>query len=203
MELDEFKLHWNTIQQKEIEEQKLTSETLDKMIMKTTNALAELQKTNAFWNKTGTAICGALIGILALNLVISFFVKAYDQSYSHSVIPVVTMMVFATASIWFYKRQERIFDIRTDENLKEVLTKILSDFKRFYMLYNLVYIVLFPAYYYAFIVFFLGFLKISTTNTLLICGGLTVISFILNHWYYHVKYFGKIKILKETLDELS
>ncbi len=203
MELDEFKLHWNTIQQKEIEEQKLTNETLDKIIMKTTNTLAEIQKTNAFWNKFGTAMCGALIAILAINLVVSYFVPVYDQTYRRSVIPVMVMIVFAAASIWFYKRQERIFDIRADENLKEVLTKTLADFKRFYLLYNLVYIVLFPAYYYAFIALFMSSLKISTTYSLLICIGLTIISFIINHWYYKVKYFGKIKILKDTLDELS
>ena len=203
MELDEFKLHWNAIQQKEIEEQKLTNETLNNLIMKTTSTLAEIQKTNAFWNKSGTAICASLIGILVVNLAISFFVPKYDQTYSQSVIPVIVMIVFAATSIWCYKRQQQIFDIRTDENLKEVLTKTLADFKRFYLLYNLIYIVLFPAYYYAFIVLFWGFLKISTINALFISTGLTVISFIINHWYYKVKYFSKIKILKDTLDELS
>ncbi|MDB5133464.1 MAG: hypothetical protein JWP37_67 [Mucilaginibacter sp.] len=203
MELDEFKIFWSNIQQKEIEKQKLTAETLDTIIMKITNTLTEIQQRNAFWSKLGAGACGALIVVLLANLAMAYFIPHHSQIFGKSIMSVIIMVIFALTTVWFHKWLERIFIVNTNKSLKEVLTKMLADFKRFYLLYNIVYLFLFPAYYYAFIKLFLNRWILSPDTILLVCGGLTIISLMINHWYYKIKYFKKIKILKEDLNELS
>jgi hypothetical protein len=203
MELDEFKSLWNNIQQKEIEKQKLNTETLDKIIMKAIITLSEIQQRNTFWSKFGGGVCGALIVVLLFNLALSYLIPGHGQTFARSVIPVMIMIVYSVVSIWFYKRQEQIFHIDNNENLKASLTKVITDFKRFYIVGNVLFIFLFPAFYYAFIKLFMTFWEPSTITILWVCGGVTILSFILNHWFYKVKYFKKIKALEESLDELS
>jgi hypothetical protein len=50
------------------------------------------------------------------------------------------MITFVMATIGFYKWQERIFDVNTDENSKDTLTKLLSNFNRFYIIMKLAYL---------------------------------------------------------------
>jgi hypothetical protein len=203
MELDEFKSYWNNIQEKEIEKQKLSTEKLNQMMMKTINTLNEIQQRNAFWNKLGAGVCSALIVVLLINLALSYLIPNHDPTFRKSIIPVLIMIVYSIATIWFYKRQEQIFNVNTNENVKETLTKILADFKRFYILLNVAYLFLFPAFYYAFIKLFMSYWVTSTYTIIWICAVVTILSFIINHWYYHLKYFKKIKVIEDNLSELS
>ena len=207
MELDEFKSQWNKIQEKEIEKQKLTTETLDKIIMKTSTTLTEIQQRNAYWSKLGKAVCSALIVVLLINLAMSYFmsylVPTHSQIFNWSITSVIIMIIFAIVSMRFYKWLEEIFIININENLKEALARMIQNFKKYYLIYNIVYIFLFPAYYYAFIKLFMSYWAFSTGTILWVCGGLTIISFIINYWYYKIKYFKKIKALEDNLKELN
>lgn len=204
MELDDFKAHWNNIQQKEFKQQKHTPETLNNIIMNATNTLGQLHEKNVYWNNFSKVICKTLIIFLLLILVGHYFFPDKNTTFGQTVVYVAIMIIYALITIWVYKRQENIFVIYNSENLKETLTKILAEFKRFYVLVNIIYLFLFPAYFYAFLKLFINAYWAIPTNTLLIiCGALTVASLIGNHIYYRIKYFKKIKSLEADLAELN
>ena len=203
MELDDFKAHWNTIQQQELKQQKHTSETLNHIIMNATNTLGQLHEKNVYWNKLGKAICTALIAVLLLSLVERYFFPDKGVAFGEATVYVVIMIIYALVTIWFYNRQQNIFTIYRSENLKETLTKTIAEFKKFYMLMNLVYLFLFPVYYYAFIKLFITYWAIPTNVVLIICGVLTIASLIGSHIYYKIKYFGRIASLEADLAELN
>lgn len=202
MELDEFKTYWN-MQEREIEKEKLTIEKLDSIIMKATTTLGEIQAKNVYWRKLGTFTCSMLVVIMLFYLGIQYFVTKQNQTFGQSVILVAIIIVFGLVSIWVYKKQEKIFELNPNENLREALKKTITNFKRFYVLFNVIYLFLFPAYYYAAIKLLNVFLPLSSNIIWLISGALTLISFVGNHWYYSIHYLKRIKILEENLDELS
>jgi hypothetical protein len=203
MELDELKSLWNNIQEKEIEKQKLNTETLDKIVMTAISTLSDIQKRNTFWSKLGSGACGALIAALLLNVALTYLIPGHDQTFAKSFVPVAIMIVYSVISILFYKRQEQIFHIDPNQNLKASLTKVIKDFKKFYIIGNILFLFLFPAFFYAFIKLFMTFWHPSASRLLWVCGGLTVLSFVINHWFYLVKYFKKIKAIEDRLAELS
>lgn len=204
MELDDFKAHWNTIQQKEFEQQKHTPETLNNIIMNATNTLGQLHEKNVYWNKLGKTICTMLIVVLLMILPGHYFFPDKNTTFGQAVIYVAIMIIYAIITIWVYKRQQNIFVIYNSENLKETLAKTLVEFKRFYILMNVIYLFLYPAYFYAFLKLFINAYWAMSTNTLLmLCGVLTVASLIGNHIYYKIKYFKKIKSLESDLAELN
>jgi hypothetical protein len=69
--------------------------------------------------------------------------------------------------------------------------------------FNLIYLVVFPAYFYAMIKLFFGFLALSTATILTICIGGTIVAMIGSHLYYMAKYAKKIKGLTANLQELE
>jgi Ca2+/Na+ antiporter len=220
MELDDFKANWNTSQQAAINQQKLSTDKLDKLMTHSTTALQEIQKRNNYWYKLGMPIFSALIIILLVEMVIFYFVPGKDNVFREMLLPVSIMLVFAVVSMWIYKRHQQIFDVDVSENLRETLRKTVTDFKRFYILYILVYSVLFPAYFYALITFFTGMMRragahdtfirntteslsLSIPHMIALCISLTIVALLINHWYYRVKYFKYIKILQLNLKELD
>lgn len=220
MELDDFKASWNASQEKDINKQKLSTDKLQQLMENSDSALQQIQKTNNYWYKTGTTICTMLIGILLVELLLSRIVPGGKESFGQSLWPVLVMMIFALVSMWFYKRQQQIFDVKLDTNIKEALSKTLTDFKRFYILYMAVYLILFPLYFFALITLVAGtvfkpgntalhvdyisrWLTLSSTGMAEVCIGASVVGLLVSHWYYRVKYFKYIKILQTNLKELE
>jgi hypothetical protein len=220
MELDDFKASWNASQEKDINKQKLSTDKLEQLMKNSGDALQQIQKTNDYWYKTGTTVCTVLIGILLVELILSLLVLGAKKSFGQSTWPVLVMVVFAFVSIWFYKRQQQIFDVKLDTNIKEALSKTLTDFKRFYILYMATYLVLFPLYFYALITLVAGtvfkpgntalhvdyvsrWLTLSNTGMAEVCIGTSVVFLLLSHWYYRIKYFKYINILQTNLKELE
>ncbi len=203
MELDDFKAHWNTIQQKEFK-QEYTTEKLKQIVMNATNTLNVINQKNAYWSKLGKAICSALIAVLLLILVLNYFMPDKNMApFGKAVIYVTIMIIYSLVTMWAYKRQQNIFTRYNGDNLKETLAKIITEFKRFYVLLNIIYLFLYPAYFYAFFKLFFSFWALSIPVLLAICGGLTVVCLIASHIYYKIKYFRKIKSLEEDLAELE
>jgi hypothetical protein len=220
MELDDFKASWKASQETVINQQKLSIDKLEQIMTRTTSALKEIQKRNDYWYKLGTTVCTALIVILLVDLVIFYFAAGRENFFREKLLPVIIMLVFAVTTIWIYRRQQQIFDVPVNENIKETLHKMLTDFKRFYFLYISVYSVLFPVYFYALMVFFSAGigkladqnitikhiadrLSLSVTNKAELCIGLAIICLIISHLFYKAKYFRYIKILQLNLKELE
>lgn len=203
MELDDFKAHWNTIQQQELKQQKHTPETLNNIIMNATNTLGQLHEKNVYWNKLGKAICTILIIVLLLTLVGHYFFPNKGNTFGEAVIYVAIMIIYALITMWVYNRQQNIFTIYHSDNLKETLTKTIAEFKRFYVLMNVIYLFLYPVYFYAFIKLFITYWVIPTNVVLIICGAFTIVSLIGSHIYYKIKYFRKIASLEADLAELN
>ncbi|SHM75120.1 hypothetical protein [Mucilaginibacter sp. OK098] len=204
MELDDFKAHWNTIQQKEFKQQKHTPETLNPILMNATNTLGQLHERNVYWGKLGKVICTALIVMLLMILPGHYFFPDKNTTFSQAVIYVAIMIIYALVTIWVYKRQQNIFTIYRSENLKETLTKTIAEFKRFYVLMNVIYLFLYPVYFYAFLKLFINsYWAIPTNIVLMLCGALTIVSLIGSHIYYKIKYFKRIASLEADLAELN
>ena len=204
MELDEFKKHWSNIQDKEINQQKYTTDKLDHIIMNTTKTLNELQEKSAYWNKLGKTVCTMLIAALLVNVAIGYFIPPKNNTVSQSLLYVAILIGYAFITMWLTQKQEQIFSNHNNgQNLKEALRKTLSDFKRFYIVFNLIYLVVFPAYFYAMIKLFLGFLALSQATIIMICIGGTIVTMIASHLYYLAKYGKKIKELAVNLKELE
>ena len=206
MELDEFKVYWQKIQQQENEQQKHTPETLKQLIMKTITTLSEIQQKNIFWNNFAKAVCPALIAILLVNLGINYFLPSSitGHNFLQSIPWVIIMVVFAIITMWASKKNEEIFNIDTTTNLKETLTKAIRDFKKFQILSNAIYLFLFPAYYWAFMKLLLNpYLKLTDHTTLRVCIVLTILSYIGNFWYYMAKFHKRFKSMEANLKELG
>ncbi len=217
MELDEFKTYWNTIQDKEFKNQKLTTKKLDQIIMKTTKTLDYLQKKSAYWSKVSKInkpisqiLMGMLIPFSLIILVKASFMAGKTNSIGPSLTYVGTSLIYMAiiviycyVTVWVFKRQLQIFTVNNSENLKETLRKTITDFKRFYMKFNIIYLFLYPMYYYAVIKLIIITWTPSTNNVLLTCAILTIVSLLGGHVYYKLKYFNKIKLLEANLKELE
>jgi magnesium-transporting ATPase (P-type) len=204
MELDEFKKHWNNIQDKELEQQKYSTETLDHIIMNTTNTLGELKQKSVFWNKFSKIACTFLICALLLNLGVSYyFTPNRRNTFLESVLYVAILIGYALITIWAANKQQQIFSIYNNGDLKEALRKTLSAFKRHYILINFISLFLFPAYFYAMIKLFFYNWGLSANMILMICLGGTIIILVSCHLYCKMKYANKIKELEANLKELE
>jgi hypothetical protein len=213
MELDEFKTYWNTIQNKEFTQQKLTKEKLDQIIMKTANTLDYLQKDSDGWIKKNESNLKMLKGILIpfslIILVKASFMAGKTNSIGESLTYVGTSLAYITIilihyfiTVWTFKRQRQIFTLNNSGNLKETLTKTIADFKRFYIRFNIIYLFLYPVYFYS-VIKLITYWTPSTNILLITCALLTIVTLALGHLLYKLKYSNKIKLLEANLKELE
>jgi hypothetical protein len=105
MELDEFKKHWNNIQDKEINQQKYTTDKLDHIIMNTTETLNDLQKKSAYWNQFGKAVCTILIVGLLINVVMGYLMPTKGNIVPKSLVYVAILIVYAFVTMWLTGKQ--------------------------------------------------------------------------------------------------
>src|SRR5438094_239615 len=120
MELDDFKTHWNTIQDKEFEQQQISSQKLEQIIMNTTNTLGQLHYKSTYWRRLGTITTRMLIGVLAVVLLILLFKAIYLHTLAGlaaSVAYLSVLVVYCVVTVWVYKKQEQIFTIYNDDNV--------------------------------------------------------------------------------------
>lgn len=205
MELDDFKAHWNALQQKEIQQQNISPEKLNQIIMNATNTIGELHAKSSYWSKFGKSIMQVLIIVAAVGLI-----TIGQRIYNHQLVSalaavgwLLVIYVYAIVSIWAYKKQVEVFTIYNSDNLKLTLERTITGFRKFYRMYNLIYLFLYPAYFYAVIELLIPNWHLSWQTELAICGGGTVVALLLGHWYYKIKFFKKLRSLEADLKELN
>lgn len=206
MELDEFKVHWNNIQDKEFQQQKISPEKLEQIIMNTTETVGYLHEKSRYWNKLGKSTIRMSIGIQVVFLAVTFIKGIYQHgltSVLSSVSFMFILMFYCMVTLWVYKRQEKIFTIYNSDNIKLTLEQTITAFKKFYLTFNVIYLFLYPAYFYAAIKLFMTSWHPSPLTTLITCALATAIALIGGHWYYKVKFFKKLKSLEENLKHLE
>ncbi|WP_214073389.1 hypothetical protein [Mucilaginibacter sp. dw_454] len=207
MELDDFKAHWNIIQDKEFQQQKISPEKMEQIIMNTTETLSQLQSRTIFWkqiNKTTTTIVITL-------LVVVLLLRSIDDLILHKLLADIPAAIAYAAiialyckyTVWVFKRQEQVFILYNSANVKQTLKQTITAFKAFYWGFNFVCMFLCPLYYYAVIKLLIPYWHASQQTILITCVVATVISLIGSHWYYSVKFFKKLRSLDENLKELE
>lgn len=213
MELDEFKTYWKTIQDKEFTQQRLPKEKLDQIIMETSHTLDQLQSKSTYWIKTNNINIKKL-KILIIPFVLIILVKAYFMLgktetlgafaiyIGKSIAYMGIILIHYFTTVWIFKRQQEIFAFNHTENLKETLTKTIEDFKRYYVKFNIIYLFLYPLYFYS-VIKLMTFWTPSQNTLLLTCALLTFVTLAITHLLYKLKYSGKIKALKANLKELE
>ncbi|MEO6850340.1 MAG: hypothetical protein ABI203_09880, partial [Mucilaginibacter sp.] len=153
MELDEFKTRWKTIQDKEFQQQKISPEKLEQIIMNITETLDQLHAKSVYWKKAGKLIIEifsvVLVAALLITLVKAFYTHSKISTILESIIYFTVMVLYCTVTIWLYNKQEKILAIHHNGNLKESLKQTIIAFKRFYLTCNIIYLFLYPAFYYA------------------------------------------------------
>jgi hypothetical protein len=211
MELDEFKTYWKTIQDKEFTQQKLTKEKLDQIVMETAQTLELLQSKSTYWIKSNRINIRKL-RIFVIPFLLIILMNAFSMhgetagalatyiGSSITYLGIILMHYFTT--VWIFRRQQEIFTCNNAENLKETLTKTISDFKRFYMKFNIIYLFLYPIYFYS-VIKLITFWTPPQKTLLLTCALLTIVTLVISHLLYKLKYSDKIKSLKANLKELE
>ena len=201
MELDELKENWNQLQQQQKE---LSTQTINQIMMNTTTTIQQMQQKNQYWNNLGKVIFPMLMVILIINVIIGYFVPKPHTTFLSSVSYALIMIVFAVVSMYMYRWQEKILKYYHTGDLKAYLIKTIKDFKRFYLVYNVTYLVLFPAYFYAMFKLLLNVvLNLSENTTIISCAVLSALSITCSHIYYRVTYFKRIRSLEADLRELD
>ncbi|WP_295799721.1 hypothetical protein [Mucilaginibacter sp.] len=206
MELDEFKAHWNIIQDKEYQQQKISPEKLEEIIMTTTDTLGQMHSKSIYWRTIGKLTIKILIGLVAVVFLIILIKGIYLHSLSvilTSIIYLIILVLYCIITLWVFKRQEQIFTINNSGNVKESIKHTIAAFKRFYLIVNIIYLFLYPAYYYAVIKLFMPYWHPSPQTIFITCAIATALSLIGGHWYYKVKFFKKLKSLEENLKYLE
>jgi hypothetical protein len=206
MELDEFKAHWNTIQDKEFQQHNISPEKLKQMIMNTTDTIGQLHAKSAYWRKIGKLSCQMFIGLLAVFSLITLIKGVFLHTPTGtlaSVAYVIIMVLYCIITMWAYKRQEQIFTIYNSDNVKETLKQTITGFKRFYLMFNIIYLFLYPAFFYAVIKLLMTYWHPSPKTIFITCALATAVSLIGGHWYYKVKFFTKLKSLEANLKQLE
>ncbi len=200
MELDEFKTYWNEIQDKQ---QKLSPQKLEHIFMETTKTVEQLKEKNLVWSKFAVATCSMLIAVLLINLIIDLFVHNKTDLWWQTLAYAVCIIVYCLVTMWAYRRQHQIFTMYNSGDVKETLHRTLSAFKRFYILFNVIYLFLYPAFFYSTMKLFVVYWTPSFHMLLWICGSLTVVCLVAGHLYYKMRYFDKIALLRGNLRDLE
>ncbi|MHA6248238.1 hypothetical protein ACXYMU_09905 [Pontibacter sp. CAU 1760] len=203
MELEEFKAHWKAVQQEDIIQQEHTPETLNQIIINTTNTMGELQEKSSYWRTFGSWNSGLMLLLVIVYCSMLYYRGEAVQTILDKLPLITIIVVFALFSNWVYKRQEEIFSATTNESLKEGIRNTLLNFKRYYRFTNLVFLLLAPVAFYAIFELFLKGMALPLSSILLISIALTVFSFAIRYWYYRTIYFKRIKAMEANLSELE
>jgi len=203
MELDEFKTYWKSGQEKELDQQKYSTDTINSIIMNATNTLGQLHQKSIYWNKIGKPIFITAIIALLIDQALWLFWPSGNKALGTTLPFVLIMIVFMLVSLWVYNYQQQLFVVNPAENLKDGLKTIVTKFKRFYVWMNVIYLVLYPLYFYAVIKLFGDFLSLSATTIWMIVAAVSVIFLVAGHIYYKMKYLDKIKALEANIAELE
>jgi len=206
MELDEFKTHWNRIQDKQFLQQKISAEKLEQIIMDITHTLGDLQAKSLYWKKMSKSTVQMLIGVQVIFLLITLIKAIYQHGFTGALSSLAFMFiigVFSVVTVWIYKKQEQIFTLYNSDNVRVTLTQTIAAFKKFYLMFNIIYLFLYPAYFYAVIKLFIPYWQPSLQTLLLTCALATALSLIGGHWYYRIKFFKKLESLEANLKNLE
>ncbi len=201
MELDELKENWNKLQHQQKE---LPTHTINTIIMNTNITINEMRQKNSYWNNLAKVVFPVLIVVLVINVAIGNFAPAAHTAFLSRVSYALIMIIFAVASLYMYRRQENILNYYNSGDLKTSLAKTIKDFRRFYLFYNLVYLVLYPAYFYAMFKLLVNeVMHLSENTTLISSAVLSILSIVAGHIYYRLTYFKRIRSLEGDLQELE
>jgi len=205
MELDDFKKDWKSYIENEFKNSPIISEKTKDITMNTADTLTELTNKNTHWWKTIKATMALLLIILGINLLMYFIFPEKFQHIENAFPYFAVIISFALISLALYYVQFKIFEIDISVDLKSVLEKAISQFRKFYLVYNIIYLLLFPVLFYFVmkVSFRLSHVEISLNLGMWLSGILTIICLGINHLYYKKKYFNRINKLKDNLRELT
>ena len=179
---------------------------MEQIIMNTTTTLSLLQSRTDFWKQLNNTTNKILIILLAVVLVL----RSIDDILGHNLADIPMAIIYALViaayskySVWFFKRQAKIFTLYNNANLKEGLSQTVTTFKRFYWNFNVLFVIIGPIYFYATIKLFIPYWHPTQQGVYITCIIATIISLIGSHWYYSVKFFKKLRSLDENLKELE
>ncbi len=207
MELDEFKDHWNAIHDKEFQQQIISTQKIEQIIMNTTGTLDKLKEKSIHWNKVNIELSKAAIGIYLVVLLIALIKVFYYQNKENNIIAIIVFIILLIVSTRFsklmFKKQEQILSIFNAGNVYETLKKTITEFKRFYLKISII------SLFFNFLMFFV-LIKLnmfhwnpSLQTTIIICGLMTVVSFLVCHWYYEIKFLKTLRSLEANFKYLE
>lgn len=207
MELKELKEIWHTEVGSRALADKYHSQKINEIIMNAHFTLDNLHRTNIFWwtfSKISTVV---LIAILALTLSL-FLIDPSSYSQLRAAMPVIGIIAFCSLlTLWLYYEQAKTFDIVDAANLKAAIEYSLQRFVRFYSLFSIVNLIMFPVVFYiAILSIEVGFFHIEIIFDERIAYQSVVLALIAmaaNHWYYRKKYFARFTALRNNLRELN
>jgi Flp pilus assembly protein TadB len=220
MELEQLKTYWQTEQEKQINTQTLNKQKLETLMNTIESNLHTLQQKNEQWYKLTLTLYKMVALVWGILLVIYLVLP---DTKSHINIQLLAHLLFviliSATAIWSMRRQKEIFDTANGDSLVGTLHEVIKKFKRFYLVVNLIFLVLLPAYFYILIAIPTSSSRVhgsyarlahhidialpGTTLKVLCCLAATLTIIALSHWYYYRAYFKRIAQMQQSLDELS
>ena len=175
--------------------------------MNATETLNQLHAKTAYWNIYGKNNRQLLKGVLVIVFAISIQKGFYTHNSKTSLLATLAyfaiMVIYCVITAWVFKRQEQIFTLYNTDNIKETLKQTIKNFKRFYIVFNVIYLFLYPAFFYAVIKALMTYWHPSTQTILLTCGIATIVAMVSSHVYYKLRFFKKLQSLEDNLKELE
>jgi hypothetical protein len=220
MELDQLKTYWQTEQEKQINTQTLNKQKLETLMNTIESNLHTLQQKNEYWYKL-TITLNKMVALVWVALLVIYL--ALPDTKSHVNLRLLAHLLFAilasATAIWSMRRQKEIFNMINGDSLVRTLHEMIKKFKHFYLVVNMIFLVLLPAYFYILIAIPTSSSRVHGSYArlahhidlalpgaalkVLCCLAATFVIMALNHWYYYRAYFKRIAQMQQSLDELS
>ena len=205
MELKDFKQLWNREPEKENRVITNTSEILNNILMNTNSLIGKLNTKTLYWWKLTRNTFTLLMLVVLLNIAMFFLFPDKFQNLQKALPVFGVIALFAFSTIWIYYEKVKIFEVNDSDSLRLSIENVLKRFNRWYALFTLLYIVIFPLLYYVIIKITLQpfhiTLPFKTEAGYSIL--LSIVSLIGNHIYYKKTYFKWLYNLKNNLREIS
>lgn len=205
MELNEFKDLWKADFEKETTGDKLTEEKLNKIMMKATTTLTKLNHSNLYWWKFTKYLVIVLLTVL--------LTKAATLTMGNNSTPLINspilylglIALFGLTTLWMYYELVKIFEVTDISNLKLTIEIAIKRFKRWYLMVNLIYLLLLPLVFFASLrnVLPAYHIQLSVNTDLIITVAVSVFILIANHINFKFTYFKWLNSMQKNLDELS